>query len=444
MANPKQHVLRVFRRLFRSDDELPKLVLLGLVVGVLTSLIIILFRFMFEWPLSALLPGAESENFEKLPSYLHFVIPAIGGVVIGLFLLLFKAEHRVTGVAHVMERMNYHEGKLRIKNAIVQFFGGILAIIFGESAGREGPAVHLGSAAGSLLGQSMNLSNSNLRILVGCGSAAAIAASFNTPMAGVIFAMEVILLEYTVAGFTPIIISSVVAAMMASNFYSAELMFVVPSEIKIESMNEIPFILLFSFAIGAMGALFSRTLIGMQRFHQHSIMLRMVAAGLLTGTIAWFFPQIMGLGNDTISTILNNNQFTINFLLAIAFAKLFATAMAVGLGMPMGLISPTLFIGAGLGGALGLLATELTGEPVSDIGFYAILGMGAMMSAVLQAPLAALIALLELTSNPNIILPGMLVIVIANITCSHIFRQSSVFVRVLQIKGLDHQPKRGL
>lgn len=442
MGNPKQHVIRIFRRLFRSDDEMPKLVLLGLVVGLLASLVIILFRFMFEWPLSALLPGAEPENFEDLPSYLHFVIPAIGGVVIGLFLMLFKSEHRVTGVAHVMERMNYHEGKLKLKNAVVQFVGGILAILFGESAGRVGPAVHLGSAAGSLLGQSMRLSNSNLRILVGCGSAAAIAASFNTPIAGVIFAMEVILLEYTVAGFIPIVISSVVAAMVASNLYSANLLFAIPSEIRVESMDEIPFILLFSFAVGTMGALFSRTMIEMQRFHEHSIMLRMVAAGLLTGTIAWFFPQIMGLGSDTISAILNNNQFTINLLLAIAFAKLFATAIAVGLGMPMGLISPTLFIGAGLGGALGLLATELTGAPVSDIGFYAILGMGAMMSAVLQAPLAALIALLELTSNPNIILPGMLVIVISNITCRHIFKQNSVFVRVLQIRGLDHQPKK--
>lgn len=132
-------------------------------------------------------------------------------------------------------------------------------------------------------------------------------------------------------------------------------------------------------------------------------------------------------------------QYAIGLLVALAFAKLFATAISVGLGMPIGLIGPTLLMGACAGSALGHVSGYILDGPTSDAGFYAMLGMGAMMSAVLQAPLAALIGLMELTHNPGIILPGMATIVIANISCSYFFKQDSVFVEVLRKQGLDYQ-----
>lgn len=440
MSTQSRQRATTINRLFRSYEDLPQLVLLGLVIGVVTGLIILGFRWLYEYPLNQLLPGGDFENFEGLPRWLHFALPATGGIVIGLFLMLFHPEHRKTGVAHVMERMNYHHGRLKFTNLVVQFFGTILAILTGQSAGRYGPAVHIGSATGSLIGQHLHLPGHNLRILVGCGAAAAISASFNTPLAGVIFAMEVILLEYTVAGFTPIIIASVAAALISTHLFSDDLMFSVPAELQLQSPGELPFVLLFGFLIGAMGALFSRTLVSMDRFAKRPILLRMMAAGAITGLIALFFPQVMGLGNDTITEVLAHGEtILIATLIGIAFAKLFATSISVGLGMPMGLVGPTLFIGATLGGGLGALYGQSLAGGASDVGIYAMLGMAGMMSAVLNAPLAALIALLELTNNPHILLPGMLTIVIGNLTCRYVFKQSSVFVRVLQIRGLDHR-----
>jgi CIC family chloride channel protein len=168
------------------------------------------------------------------------------------------------------------------------------------------------------------------------------------------------------------------------------------------------------------------------------VLARMLIAGIFTGSLAYFVPQVMGMGTDSILLAIEG-QYALGLLVALALAKLFATAISVGLGMPIGLIGPTLLMGACAGSALGHISSYVLDGPTSDAGFYAMLGMGAMMSAVLQAPLAALIGLMELTHNPGIILPGMATIVIANISCSYFFKQDSVFIEVLRKQGLDYQ-----
>ncbi len=166
--------------------------------------------------------------------------------------------------------------------------------------------------------------------------------------------------------------------------------------------------------------------------------MRVLAGGLLTAIAAIAFPQIMGLGYDTVNqTILG--ELSLTLLCAITLVKLFVTAAAVGLGMPSGLIGPTLFIGATAGGAMGILGAYIMPDSASSTGFYAMLGMGAMMGAVLQAPLAALMALLELTHNPNIILPGMLIITVSSMVASEFFGQRSIFLTILKEQGLDYQ-----
>jgi len=184
--------------------------------------------------------------------------------------------------------------------------------------------------------------------------------------------------------------------------------------------------------------LFTKTLTSMQSFSVRPVLVRMLMAGTFTGSLAYFVPQVMGMGTDSILMAIEG-QYALGLLVALALAKLFATAISVGLGMPIGLIGPTLLMGACAGSALGHISSYILDGPTSDAGFYAMLGMGAMMSAVLQAPLAALIALMELTHNPGIILPGMATIVIANITCSYVFKQDSVFVEILRKQGLDYQ-----
>jgi H+/Cl- antiporter ClcA len=426
-----------FRRRLAYNDALPQVSFLGFISGVAAALIIVAFRSLFEIPLGYWLPGGTAESFENLDPVWYFFLPIIGGLLIGLWLMFFTPDERKTGATHVMDRMAYHQGRMPFKNTLAQLIGGALGILTGQSGGREGPAVHLGSAVSSQIGSFFHLPNNSVRLMVGCGTAGAIAASFNTPMAGVIFAMEVVMLEYSIMGFTPVIIAAVTATLLHNYLYGAEMAFMAP-EISMASMSEMPLILVYGVILGAMAALFTKTLTSMQNFSAQPVLARMLIAGTFTGTLAYFVPQVMGMGTDSILMAIEG-QYALGLLIALALAKLFATAISVGLGMPIGVIGPTLLMGACAGSALGHMSSYVLDGPTSDAGFYAMLGMGAMMSAVLQAPLAALIALMELTRNPSIILPGMATIVIANISCSYVFKQDSVFVEVLRKQGLNYQ-----
>jgi CIC family chloride channel protein len=164
----------------------------------------------------------------------------------------------------------------------------------------------------------------------------------------------------------------------------------------------------------------------------------MTLAGVVTGLAAIWAPEIMGIGYDTVNNALLG-QIGLMTLLSILLLKMLATTFGLGFGLPAGLIGPTLVIGAVGGGVIGLLVDSVFPEQAASIGFYAMMGMGAMMAATLQAPLAALMAMLELTANPDIIFPGMLAVIIASMTSSHVFRKESVFIALLKARGLDYQ-----
>ncbi|MBR9868391.1 MAG: chloride channel protein [Oceanospirillales bacterium] len=426
-----------FRNRLAHAEALPQLVLMGILSGLLSGLVILAFRLLIDLPLEHWLPDNNSENFEGLPVWLRVALP-IGGSII-TFLLLWKLlpATRKVGVVHVLERLSYHQGHLPAKNMLVQFFGAAIALLTGHAVGREGPAIHLGAACGSLIGQGLRLPNNSLRLLVGCGVAAAISAAFNTPLAGVIFAMEVILMEYTVIGFTPVLVASVTAALLIRVTYGAESAFTIPA-LQIQSLSEVPFVILLGIICALLAAGFIRIMIQTQKSVSWPMGVKLLVAGTLTGLVAIWYPQVMGLGYDTVSDVLQGNA-GLTLLAGLLFAKWLLTPIVLGLGIPGGLIGPTLYIGAVSGAAFALLIAPYTGESHSGVGFYAMLGMGAMMGAVLNAPLAALIALLELTGNPNIIFPGMLTIVVASTTLRFFFNQPSIFLSSLKAQGLDYR-----
>ena len=426
---------RVFRQKLAGAEALPQLAILGLLVGLLTSALILLFRLFIELPLTYFLPAGDPENFEGLSQFLRAVLPLSGAVVIATIWYRLKIRQRKVGVAFVIERLNYHQGYISFKSLVTQFVGGVLTIMSGQSAGREGPAVHLGAACSSLLGRYLHLPNNSIRILISCGTAAAISASFNTPIAGVIFAMEVIMMEYTLAGFTPVIIASVAAAVLSQLVYGNEPAFLVP-QLYMNSLIEIPYIILCGVAIGVASAVFVGLIQKTIRTVQFNIFYRILLAGAITASVAIYLPEIMGIGYDTVNQTLLG-QVGLLLLCAIAIGKIFVTGISVGLGMPSGLVGPILFIGACIGGVFGILAEWFMPSIASSAGFYAMLGMGAMMGSALQAPLAALLALLELTQNPNIIMPGMLIIVISSMVASEVFKQQSVFLSILKAQGID-------
>jgi CIC family chloride channel protein len=426
-----------FRRRLSGADALPQLAVLGLLSGLVTGVVILLFRQAIEWPLDYFLPGDSFESFEQLHIITRGLLPLAGALTLGLMLHRLAIHDRKVGIVHIMERLNYHQGYISLRSAIVQFVCGVLTVVSGQSAGREGPAVHLGAACSSLMGQWMRLPNNSIRTLVACGCAAAISASFNTPISGVIFAMEVVMMEYTIAGFTPIILAAVSAAVVSQVVYSSEPAFSVPA-LTMNSLLEIPWILVIAVIIGVAAALFIKLVDVMGRFHQRPVLLRLCIAGLLMVPFAVLIPQTMGIGYDTVNdTIHGHLGFWL--LLIAGIAKLLITSTTIGLGMPSGVIGPTVFMGATLGAAMGLIGAKISPELASSVGFYAMLGMGAMMGAVLQAPLAALMALMELTRNPNIILPGMLIITTSSLVTSEAFGRKSLFLTLLKSQGLSYQ-----
>ena len=436
--HPLSYYLDEFRvQLARPDAILP-LSLLGMLAGILAGLTIIALRLLVEWAQTLFYPGVPAEVYENLPSRWRLLAPLLGGLVIGvLFRFTPDSSHRV-GILHILERLEYFQGRLPWRNALIQFFGGAISMIAGHSVGREGPSAHLGAASSNLPAQALALPNNSLRILAASGAAAGIAASFNTPLAGAAFAMEVLLMEYTVAGFAPVILATVSATTLTRAVFGHDLAYTVPS-LSLGSLSELPYILLAGILIGLLATGFNQLfqLVSSQG-QKLPVVLRLSMAGLLVGLCGLAVPEVMGIGDDTVNHMLLGEP-GMGLLLAILLMKIIATCGGIGLGLPGGIIGPALFIGAAAGGLLGSLGAMLGFYEFSSIGLYAMIGMGAMMAGVLQAPLAGLIAILELTGNPNFILPGMLGVVAATITSGYFGRRESIFQGLMRSLGLDYR-----
>lgn len=424
------------RRLLANKQALFVLSLLGLISGVAVGMVISLFRLSMEVPQAAFLPG-HVENYEALHWQQRLLLASIGGLVLGLLFFLVSRTPLRVGILHVLERLSYNEGHLPLKNMIMQFVGGVIAVVSGQSVGREGPSVHLGAGTASLFGQFLRLPNNSIRTLVGCGTAAAVAAAFNTPLAGVIFAMEVILMEYTIAGFTPVILAAVSATVISRLVFGTEEIFLI-QDIALGSLLDLPVVVVMGIVMGAVASIFIRiTRIITDYGLKIVIWLRMSLAGLFVGLIALVSPEVMGVGYDTVNAVMLG-QLSIMAMAIILVAKLLATSVCVGFSIPGGLISPSLVIGAVVGGMLAHVLT-LFGVDHSGPGLYALLGAGAMMSATLQAPLAALLALLELTGSHEIVFPAMLAVVSANLTAQEVFKSESFFLSQFKQFGLDYR-----
>jgi len=424
-------------QLSRPDAILP-LSVLGLVAGILAAIVVVALRLLVDHGQVGLYGIGTAEHFEEMSPIWRVAAAVGGGLLIGLLFALTREDYQRVGVLHILERLAYHQGRLPWRNAVVQFVGGAISMIAGHSVGREGPSAHLGAAGSNLPAQALRLPHNSLRVLAACGAAAGIAASFNTPLAGAAFAMEVLLMEYTVAGFAPVIMATVSATTLARGVFGHDLAYSVPS-LELGTLSELPYILLCGVAIGLLAGGFNEMFqwVSMQG-QRIAGWLRPVLAGLLVGVCGFLVPEVMGNGNDTVSAILVGETGLL-LLLVILVVKILATVGGIGLGLPGGIIGPTLFVGAAAGGLLGAVGAMLGITDTASFGLYAMMGMGAMMAGTMQAPMAGLIAILELTGEPNFILPGMLAVVAATITSGRIGRRESLFRGLLRARGLDYR-----
>lgn len=414
-----------------------RLTLLGVLSGMAAGLAVLAFKGAIELGQSLLLPQGQSGNYEGLDPLWRLVLPVTGGLLLGLIFDLVSAKHREVGVVHVLRRL-HTPGKERLPaaNLFTQLGGGIAVIVSGHSVDTEGPSVHIGAASASQIGQRMQSSAEESHTLAACGAAAAIAAAFNTPLAGVVFVIEALKVRYEVSRFLPIIVASVVGAVISRLLLRAEPTFSVPL-LNLESHWELPNLILLGLVAGALAIGFiSWCELVALRTRTWPNSLSFALAGLVTGVLALWTPQIMGTSYDTLNRLLaSTDDLGLGLVVALMVTKLVATGTAVGLRVPGGVIGPTLVVGGALGSALGVLFGLFEPMDTASPAFYATVGMAAMMGASLRAPLAALTALLELTGNPNIILPGMLAVATAELTNRLALGKESVFESLMRIRG---------
>lgn len=242
-------------------------------------------------------------------------------------------------------------------------------------------------------------------------------------------------MEYTIAGFIPVMMASVTGAVIGRLVFGDDPAFIVPN-VSMNNLWELLWIALSGLIVALFAAIFIRLQLWFNKQQRHPVGLRMIVAGLITGILALGFPEILGVGYDTIEAAMMG-EIGLLLLLSILCAKIIATAASGGLGVPGGVIGPTLFVGAALGSLLGFVIHSIAPDAGSDAGFYVLLGMGAMMAAVINAPLAALITVFELTHNPNIIFPTMLIIVVAVIATRQLFRCEGLFIAQLESNGFS-------
>ncbi|MFC6441118.1 chloride channel protein [Bowmanella sp. JS7-9] len=413
-----------------------QLCLLGIVAGVIAALLITLLRLCVEG--IQLLILTVPDNFSLLDPRHRFLLPSLAAMLILFVAWLTGFRHYRLGIPFVIHRVKTFYGLMPLRTTINQFFGGMLALACGFSVGREGPAVHLGAAGSSFVGDRLKLPFNSIRILAGCGVAAGISATFNTPFAAVIFVMEVVLREYKIHVFIPVMLAAAVGSLLTTLVFGEvhEMAF-----LRWVALEPWMYLLLIFFGVGMGGlaALFNHQLMKtIEFFSRFNMATRLLLAGFITGCIGFVLPEAMGSGLTAIDVVIDNPH-NVTLLIALLFGKLLLTIIAIGLGIPGGVIGPIFGLGV-IGGALFLLPLNLLLEDADQFtGSFGLLGMAGMFTAVLHAPLAALSAVMELSFNPNVILPAMLVIVPAYVTSTQFLNNSSVFIRQLQFQQLPYQ-----
>lgn len=425
---------QAFRIRLADPESLLHFSLLGLLAGVLAGLSITAFRLLVESALGATLPGGDAENFEDLAPPTRVLLVCAGALVLALLAQCIPAAWRAVGVAHVIERFNRHSGHMPAGNLLWQFCGGAIALISGQCSGREGPSIHIGAAVNSLAGRSLHLPDNSIQILVGCGTAASIAAAFDTPLAGVIFAMEVVMMEYTISGFVPVILAAASGATVARAVFGETLHFSVAPP-ALSSLAELPGVAALGLAVGTAAALFIALQSAVLNARHYLPFTRIALAGILTAGGALAVPSVMGVGYDSLNAALLG-EIGLQMLFALAAAKLLLTAIVSGLGMPIGIIGPALLIGGCLGGGVCAALDLALPRFEASNSLYVLLGMTAMMGATLNAPMAALTAVMELSGGTGAMLPGMLAVISANLVCRVVYKQSSSYQRALEAAGV--------
>jgi len=363
--------------------------------------------------------------------------PVLGGLLVGPLIYFVAREAKGHGVPEVMESVIIRGGVIRPRVVVVKALASAITIGSGGSVGREGPIVQIGSALGSTLGQLLRVSTRQLRTLVGCGAAGGIAAAFNAPIAGALFAVEILLGDFGVPQFSPIVISSVVATVVSRHFLGDFPAFEVPKYHLVSPFELFPYVVLG--VIGGLVALaFISVLYASEALFERLRMpeyLKPMLGGLLVGGIGVALPEVFGVGYGTINEALTGTA-PASLLAVLVAAKMLATSLTLASGGSGGVFAPSLFLGAMTGGFLGTIIHGWFPAWTATSGAYALVAMGAVVGAATHAPITAIIIIFELTGDYRIIPPLMTSCVISTLIATWL-RRDSIYTLKLRLRGID-------
>ncbi len=403
--------------------------LLALVIGVVAAYAILAFRYLIlgiQYPWLNTFRESDVATFAAQQDWwLVLLVPCLGGLLVGWILQKFLRAGRAEAVADVIEARAIGGAQMPLKTGLWSALVAALSLGFGASAGREGPAVHLGATIASSIGAKFSLPPEKRRVILACGAAAAVSASFNAPIAGVLFAHEVVLGHFAISAFVPTAIAAVGATIITRVHLGDFPAFVIPTY-EITSLWEFPAFALLGIVCGLVAIGFQFAVMAADwtaRSITMPLWLRPAVGGLMIGAIAIYVPEVLGVGYEATNRALSH-QMGLAALFTLLFAKTLATAITLASRFGGGVFSPSLYVGAMAGGAYGLMAGGVFPELASSEGLYAILGMGAVAGAILGAPVSTVLIAFELTGGYEMTIALLLTVSLASVMMQAVHGQS--------------------
>ncbi len=422
-------------------------VILAILVGAIAGFGALLFRWLIS-TFQSLFFGGGASILSFMGQYYIILVPVVGGLIVGLLIHFGAREAKGHGVPEVMEAVAVGGGRIRPRVAAIKSLASSICIGSGGSVGREGPIVQIGSSAGSTIGQWLHLPDDWVKTLVACGAAGGISATFNAPIGGAFFAMEVILGRFVTPRLSFVVISAVVANLISRIFLGDQLSFSILSYSMISYWEILPYAILGILA-GIVAVIFIRLLYKSEDMFDTLHIpeyIKPAIGGIGIGLIGLYSYDLLGVGYGDVYWVSRMSidhaligEIALQSLLVLLILKIIATSLTLGSGGSGGVFAPSLFIGAMLGGAFGTLAHNLFPTQIDPAGAYALVGMAAVFAGAARAPVTATIMLFEMTMDYKLILPLLIAVVISTVVSRSLSRETIYTLKLIR-RGIDiHQ-----
>jgi CIC family chloride channel protein len=442
---------RFFRNIFQfrfvDIDQVKLVYFLSLVVGLLSALAAALLKNAIHYTHLILTRGISIDSGK----YLYLAFPLIGMLLTLLFIRYIVKDKIGHGISRILYAISKKKSNLRAHNTWTSIIASTLTIGFGGSVGAEAPIVLTGSSIGSTIGRFFKLNYKNITLLIGCGAAGAVAGIFKAPIAGIVFVLEILMLDLTISSIVPLLISSVTAATVAYFLMGDKVLFTF-NVVEAFNISNIPWYLLLGIISGLISLYFSKMTLFLEGSYEkiRNLYLRLILGGIVLGGLIYLFPPFYGEGYDTIMSLLQGNTdivfsntvfnklsdnfFVISlFLLGLVFLKVVASSSTNGAGGVGGIFAPTLFIGGINGFLVANLLKKFLSVDIPDNRFV-LVGMAGMMAGVMHAPLTAIFLIAEITGGYDLLIPLIITSTVAYIT-TRSFEKHSIYHVQLAKRG---------